>query len=31
MSKNKSVSLEELYSTSDLAVVKREIAELESK
>ena len=31
MSKNKSVSLEKLYSTSDLGVIKREIAELVPK
>lgn len=31
MSKNNSVSLEELYSKSDLGVIKREIAELVSK
>ncbi len=31
MSKNKRVSLEELYSTSDLGVIKHEITELVSK
>ena len=31
MSKNKRISLEELYSTSDLGVIKHEITELVSK